>query len=163
MLLRSWLNFRNGQSKRSWWPLVVTGALLVLLALAWLPIGDLLPEQRSNKPQLVVNYLTAAADPRFDELQTELNQRFQSRHEWRLREVSTDFAWQVNIGFETTAETTVLTAELLAPSKLKVAAGSEIQRIRVQAPNEAALVLPEQLVKVLTEKVETAENQANDL
>ncbi|RUO40692.1 hypothetical protein CWE22_00310 [Pseudidiomarina aestuarii] len=163
MLLRSWFNFRNGQSKRSWWPLLVTGTLLILLALAWLPMGDLLPEQRSNKPQLVVNYLSLATDPRFSELQTELNQRLQSRHEWRLREVSTDYAWQVSIGFETTVDTTVLIAELRAPANLEVAAGREIQRIRVQAPNEAALVLPEQLVKVLTEKVETGENQANDL
>lgn len=163
MLLRSWLKLNDGRSKRSWWPLAVTAVLLILLALAWLPIGDLLPEQRSNNPQLVVSYTNADADPRFAELTTELNQRFQSRHEWRLREKLTDYSWQVVIGFEASFETIVVTAELSAPTTLNVAAGEELQKIRVQAPIQAALVLPEQLIKVLTEKVETGENQANDL
>ncbi|HET8817555.1 MAG TPA: hypothetical protein VFM61_08925 [Pseudidiomarina sp.] len=163
MLLRGWLNLTNGRTKRSWWPLAVTALLLILLAFAWLPIGNLLPEQRSNKPQLVVSFDNANADPRFTELTTELNQRFQSRHEWRLRDKQTNFSWHVVIGFETTAATIAVTAELSAPDTLPVAAGVRLQRIRVQAPVSAALVLPEQLIKVLTEKVETAENQANDL
>lgn len=167
MFLRSWMKLKNGQSKLSWWPLAVTFSLLVLLALAWLPIGDLLPEQRSNKPQLVVSYSEHDGSPLYSELTTELNQRLESRHEWRLREAPTDFSWLVTIGFEETAGQVILTAELAAPESAAIAPGKALQKIRVQAPTAAAIVLPEQLVKVLTEIIEaaatTTENQANTL
>ncbi|PWW11825.1 MULTISPECIES: hypothetical protein [Pseudidiomarina] len=132
-------------------PIIISLIIMVLLALAWLPTGNLLPEQRSNKPFLFISYSTpvpnnsALQDVLFD-----VQQRLEQRHEWKLIDEPADYAWQ-------------LTVSVSQPDNLELlgeltGSNADLQRFKIQGRPEAMGALPEQYVKVLIDLVEAGDN-----
>ncbi|MDT7524494.1 hypothetical protein NOG12_00030 [Pseudidiomarina sp. GXY010] len=132
-------------------PIIISLIIMVLLALAWLPTGDLLPEQRSNKPFLFISYSTpvpnnsALQDVLFD-----VQQRLEQRHEWKLIDEPADYAWQLTVSVSQ-PDNLELLGELTGPN-------ADLQRFKIQGRPEAMGALPEQYVKVLIDLVEAGDN-----
>ncbi len=142
-----------------WRPVVLVALIMLMLALAWLPIGSLLPEQRSNKPQLYVTYALEDADSELlNNLQFDLQQRLEQRHEWRIIDSTEPYIWRLNVTLSQPGQL-VIHGELTAPLMETIAdtdTRSE-QRFKVQGPAEASGALPAQFVKVLIDLVESGE------
>lgn len=138
-------------SRRRIRPIIISLIIMVLLALAWLPTGDLLPEQRSNKPFLFISYSTpvpnnnALQDVLFD-----VQQRLEQRHEWKLIDEPADYAWQLTVSVSQ-PDNLELLGELTGPN-------ADLQRFKIQGRPEAMGALPEQYVKVLIDLVEAGDN-----
>ncbi|MGQ4275486.1 hypothetical protein ACQ5ES_00305 [Pseudidiomarina sp. E22-M8] len=138
-------------------PVVLSLLVMVLLALAWLPTGNFLPGERTNKPQLHVNYIAANGPSLLDDVLFDLQQRIEQRHEWRLVESKQDYAWQLDINVSL-AEQMVIHGVLIAPLNEAGSATPHVQRFKIQGPQDAVGALPEQFVKVLIDLIENAEN-----
>lgn len=143
-------------ARRSWKPLLVAALVIVMLALAWLPTGELDPDQRSNKPFLYATYtIDAAANSNekghLEDIAFDIQQRIEQRHEWRISETPEPRAWQLTVQV-TSHGMLVLNGELTAPAS-KTTEGS-VQRFKVQGPADSYAALPEQYVKILIQLVE---------
>lgn len=138
-------------------PVVLSLLVMVLLALAWLPTGTFLPGDRTNKPHLHVNYITASGPALRDDVLYDLQQRIKQRHEWRLVENEEIYAWQLDISVDI-AEQVVIHGVLTAPVQEAGSAAPSVQHFKIQGPQNAVGALPEQFVKVLIDLVESAEN-----
>lgn len=145
-----------------WRPVILVVVIMLMLALAWLPTGSLLPEQRSNKPQLYVTYAIENADSELlNNLQFDLQQRLKERHEWRIIDSTEPYIWRLNVTFSR-PDQLVIHGELTAPLMETIADTDtrSVQRFKVQGPAEASGALPAQFVKVLTDLVESGEAAA---
>ncbi|WP_404409962.1 hypothetical protein LG272_05715 [Pseudidiomarina marina] len=147
--------------KRSWRPLLLAGLVIAMLALAWLPVGDLDPGKRSNKPYLYVSYeVTGTKNPQLEDVLFDVEQRIESRHEWRLLDQPQDHAWTLNVTVEA-ADLLQLSGQLSAPTESDTS--SSIQRFKVQGQMETFGALPEQYVKILIELVENGHKVQSSL
>ncbi|SFV23555.1 hypothetical protein SAMN04488139_1831 [Pseudidiomarina donghaiensis] len=152
-------------ARRSWKPLLIAALVIVMLALAWLPTGDLDPEQRSNKPFLHVTYTIdaaseAAAKGQLEDVAFDIQQRIEQRHEWRLSETPEPRAWQLTVQVSSAAML-VLNGELQAPASN--ATDGSVQRFKVQGPADSYAALPEQYVKILIQLVENGHKTQSSL
>ncbi|RWU11750.1 hypothetical protein EGC76_05690 [Pseudidiomarina gelatinasegens] len=148
--------------KRSWLPLFIAALVVVMLALAWLPMGDLTPEQRSNKPFLYVSY-EIQGDVNVQHLEDvafDVQQRIEQRHEWRLVDQPEPRAWELTVTVNS-AQLLVLAGNLEAPSSSELS--QSVQRFKVQGPTDSYAALPEQFVKILIQLVENGHNAQSDL
>ncbi|MFC0445288.1 hypothetical protein ACFOD1_08325 [Pseudidiomarina halophila] len=143
-------------------PVVLSLLVMVLLALAWLPTGNFLPGDRTNKPQLHVTYITASGPDLRDDVLYDLQQRIGQRHEWQLVENDEVYAWQLDINVDI-AEQVVIHGVLTAPIQEAGSAAPQVQRFKIQGPKNAVGALPEQFVKVLIDLIENAENHQASL
>jgi len=130
--------------------------------LAWLPVGDLDPEQRSNKPFLHVSYqvigpvnLAHLEDVAFD-----VQQRIEQRHEWRLLDTPEPRAWQLKVTVAAD-QLLMLTGSLEAPAT--GSSNASTQRFKVQGQPDSYAALPEQFVKILIQLVENGHTAQSDL
>ncbi|CUA84445.1 hypothetical protein [Pseudidiomarina woesei] len=152
-------------ARRSWKPLLIAALVIVMLALAWLPTGELDPEQRSNKPFLHVTYtIDAASDGSakgfLEDVAFDIQQRIEQRHEWRLSETAEPRAWQLTVQV-TSGAMLVLSGELEAPASNNTQAS--VQRFKVQGPKDSYAALPEQYVKILIQLVENGHKAQSSL
>ncbi|WP_417659510.1 hypothetical protein [Pseudidiomarina sp.] len=148
--------------KRSWLPLFITALVMIMLALAWLPLGDLTPEQRSNKPFLYVSY-EIQGDVNIQHLEDvafDVRQRIEQRHEWRLLDQLEPRAWQLTVTV-TSEQLLVLMGHLEAPAS--DGPSQSVQRFKVQGPADSYAALPEQFVKILIQLVENGHNAQSNL
>lgn len=148
--------------KRSWRPLILAGLIMVMLALAWLPVGNLDPGQRSNKPFLYVTYQITdnSNNQQLKDVLFDVRQRIESRHEWRLLEQQKNYGWQLNVSVAH-GELLQLSGQLTAPSESGSA--TSVQRFKVQGRMETFGALPEQYVKILIELVENGHKAQSSL
>ncbi len=149
-------------SKRRVRPLLITAIIMVMLALAWLPTGDLTPEQRSNKPHLFVNYdLPSSASNQAKDVVFDIQQRIEQRHEWKLLQEPADYAWQLKVTL-IMEQQVELVGELRAPHAEQQTAQS-LQRFKIQGDASVVGVLPGQYVKVLIELIESGQSMQSSL
>ncbi|GAB3294950.1 hypothetical protein [Pseudidiomarina andamanensis] len=148
--------------KRSWRPLILAGLIVVMLALAWLPVGNLDPGQRSNKPFLYVTYQIPenSNNQQLKDVLFDVRQRIESRHEWRLLEQQASYGWQLNVSV-THGELLQINGQLMAPAESGSA--TSVQRFKVQGKMETFGALPEQYVKILIELVENGHKAQSSL
>ncbi|MDN7130332.1 hypothetical protein [Pseudidiomarina terrestris] len=142
-------------------PVVLSIVVMVLLALAWLPTGNFLPGERTNKPQLHVSYRAQDDVPRAEDIIYDLQQRIGQRHEWLLTETSEAYAWDLDIEVSQSSGQVVIHGVLTQPGP--DASSAQEQRFKIQGPVDAVGALPEQFVKVLIDLVENAENYGSSL
>lgn len=152
-------------TRRSWKPLLIAALVIVMLALAWLPTGELDPEQRSNKPFLHVSYSidTAGDDSakgQLDDVAFDIQQRIEQRHEWRISETPEARAWQLSVQVVNNGML-VLQGELEAPASSSTQ--GSLQRFKVQGPTDSYAALPEQYVKILIQLVENGHKAQSSL
>lgn len=148
--------------KRGWKPLFIAALVILMLALAWLPLGDLDPGERSNKPFLYVTYqVQATADAQqLEDVLFDVRERIESRHEWRLLDQQESYGWQLEVTVSHN-ELLQINGQLNAPSTEGNA--SSVQRFKVQGPMATFGALPEQYVKILIELVENGHEAQSNL
>jgi|SRR5690554_5084109 len=148
-------------SKRRWRPLLIAALVIVMLALAWLPVGDLDPEQRSNKPFLHVTYqVVGEPSAQLDDIVFDIQQRIEQRHEWRLSKAPEARAWRLDVAVDS-EQLLVLSGNLEAPTAM--AATTSTQRFKVQGQADTYAALPEQFVKILIQLVENGHKAQSSL
>ncbi|MBY6064690.1 hypothetical protein [Pseudidiomarina sediminum] len=141
-------------------PVMLSLIVMVLLALAWLPTGEYLPGDRTEKPQLYVSYQEQHESQFTADVQFDVQQRIESRHEWLLVDEPVDYAWTVEISVAE-QDQVVLNGQLLTPKNAEGVV--EQQKFRIQGPKEVAGALPERFVKVLVDLIEKAESAEQSL
>lgn len=154
--------FDNAKTvRRSWRPLIIAGLLMIMLALAWLPLGDLAPGQRSNKPFLYVTYSVAEpSSAALEDILFDIEQRIRARHEWRLLEQQEAYGWVLEV--EVRQDKLLQLNGLLQAPTDKLHAEST-QRFRIQGVPDTYGALPEQYVKVLTDLIKNGHETQSDL
>src|SRR5690554_416500 len=156
--------------KGSWRPLLLALLIMVMLALAWLPNGELAPGQRSNKPFLYVTYSIAtdlAQQAQLNEAELEdilfdLQQRIESRHEWRPLQQAEPHGWTLAVTVQVEQQLELI-GELQAPSENLSSTTQSQQRFKVQGKVETYAALPEQYVKVLIQLIENGHQAQSGL
>ncbi len=140
-------------------PVILSLIVMVLLALAWLPTGEFLPGDRTNKPQLFVSYEVPTAVANLEDIAFDVRQRIEQRHEWRLVESVENYAWQLHV--EVTQDRQIVIAgRLVAPQQATDSAQQNVQHFKIQGPSDAVGALPAQFVKVLIDLIENAESRS---
>lgn len=148
-------------ARRSWRPLIIAGLLMVMLALAWLPMGELAPGQRSNKPFLYVTYqVVEPSTPALQDVLYDIEQRIEARHEWRLLDQQQPYGWVLEVEVQH-GNLLQLNGRLQAPEE-QLSADS-IQRFRVQGQWETFGALPEQYVSILIDLIKNGHEAQSDL
>lgn len=142
-------------------PVVLSLIVMVLLALAWLPTGEFLPGERTNKPQLFLNVQQPAPSQAASDVLFDVRQRIEQRHEWRLVDTAAPYAWQLQVRVEE-GEQLMIHGLLTSPQRAPEGTTKE-QRFKIQGPYDAMGALPEQYVKVLIDLVENAEKHSPSL
>src|SRR5690554_1586611 len=153
--------------RRSWRPLLLALLVMVMLALAWLPNGDLTPGERSNKPFLYVSYSLAGDSAQMTEAELEdilfdLQQRIESRHEWRPLQQAEPHGWTLTVTVQVEQQLELI-GELQAPSENLSSTTQSQQRFKVQGKVETYAALPEQYVKVLIQLIENGHQAQSGL
>jgi hypothetical protein len=142
-------------------PVVLSLIVMTFLAAAWLPTGTFLPGERTNKPQLFVEYAESVPSQSAADVLFDVQQRIEQRHEWRLMDAAAPYAWHLQVGV-VEGEQLVIHGVLRAPQQA-TETGTQEQRFKIQGPYDAMGALPEQFVKVLIDLVENAEKHSASL
>lgn len=130
--------------------MLVALLVIIMLAFAWLPLGEFLPGDRTEKPQLAMTFQHLNDKQISADIEFDVRDRIRARHEWIIISTSASYAWQLDTEINTSGKIYYIEGSLRPPM-------GEVQRFRVQAAAEAAAVLPQQYVKVLIELVENSE------
>ncbi|WP_127346637.1 hypothetical protein [Pseudidiomarina mangrovi] len=141
-------------------PLMIVGALMLLLMLAWLPTGDMDAEQRSHKPLLwIVDNTASDSDALVLNVRDDLQQRLSQRHEWRLAKQPEPHVWQLTL--QVFVDSSQQPDQLRLEGELQAPHQGELKRFAIEGKTDVAGLLPEQYVKIatqlLTSATETAE------
>ncbi len=142
-------------------PVVLSLIVMTFLAAAWLPTGTFLPGERTNKPQLYFELAEPAPSQAAEDVLFDVQQRIESRHEWRMVDAAAPYAWQLEVRIEE-GEQLMIHGVLTTPQR-SVDNSSHEQRFKIQGPYDAMGALPEQFVKVLIDLVENAEKHSTSL
>lgn len=142
-------------------PVVLSLIVMTFLAAAWLPTGTFLPGERTNKPQLYLELAEPAPSQAAEDVLFDVQQRIESRHEWRMVDAAAPYAWQLEVRIEE-GEQLMIHGVLTTPQR-SVDNSSHEQRFKIQGPYDAMGALPEQFVKVLIDLVENAEKHSASL
>tara|TARA_Y100001973_G_scaffold50455_1_gene74863 strand:+ start:4301 stop:4759 length:459 start_codon:yes stop_codon:yes gene_type:complete len=142
-------------------PVVLSLIVMTFLAAAWLPTGTFLPGERTNKPQLFLAIDGTAPSQAAEDILFDVQQRIESRHEWRMVEAAAPYAWSLQVQVEE-GEQLQIKGVLTSPQSVDGRAAQE-QRFNIQGPYDAVGALPEQFVKVLIDLVENAEKHSASL
>ncbi|WP_417689899.1 hypothetical protein [Pseudidiomarina sp.] len=142
-------------------PVVLSLIVMTFLAAAWLPTGTFLPGERTNKPQLYLELAEPAPSQAAEDVLFDVQQRIESRHEWRMVDAAAPYAWQLEVRIEE-GEQLMIHGVLTTPQR-SVDNSSHEQRFKIQGPYDAMGALPEQFVKVLIDLVENAEKHSTSL
>lgn len=141
-------------------PLLLTLIVMVLLALAWLPTGQFLPSDRSNKPYLHISYgQVNEADARINatvnETLIDLRNRLYERHEWQLRDKREAYAWHLKVEVRAD-EQLQLIGQLFAPEAVaaELPEGQKYRRLAVTGPLNRQSQLVGQFVDIVTDLME---------
>lgn len=142
-------------------PVVLSLIVMTFLAAAWLPTGTFLPGERTNKPQLYLELAESAPSQAADDVLFDVQQRIESRHEWRMVDAAAPYAWHLKVRIEE-GEQLMIHGVLATPLQGDDNRSHE-QRFKIQGPYDAMGALPEQFVKVLIDLVENAEKHSASL
>ncbi|WP_258240667.1 hypothetical protein [Pseudidiomarina homiensis] len=142
-------------------PVVLSLIVMTFLAAAWLPTGSFLPGERTNKPQLFLEFAEAVPSQAAEDVLFDVQQRIEQRHEWRMVEAAEPYAWHLNVRIEE-GDQLMIHGVLTTPQRGADNSTHE-QRFKIQGPYDAMGALPEQFVKVLIDLVENAEKHSASL
>lgn len=142
-------------------PVVLSLIVMTFLAAAWLPTGTFLPGERTNKPQLFLQIDGSVPSQSAEDILFDVQQRIESRHEWRMVETAAPYAWHLRVRIEE-GEQLQIHGVLTSPQVDERRSAQE-QRFKIQGPYDAVGALPEQFVKVLIDLVENAEKHSPSL